>query len=94
MLMPYGAGDAKVSCMRHELEHVVRASWLVQNDVGHLYLSEGKSSQVKSTTWKTSAVKGPLPKMTVYHEYTGSKTCCVTAPHGVFEPMDRDPSTR
>jgi hypothetical protein len=49
MLMPYGAGDAKVSCMRHELEHVVRASWLVQNDVGHLYLSEGKSSQVKST---------------------------------------------
>ena len=93
MLMPYGAGDAKVSCMRHELEHVVRASWLVQNDVGHLYLSDGKSSQVKSTTWKTSAVKGPLPKMTVYHEYTGSKTCCVTAPHGVFEPMDRDPST-
>ena len=79
--------------MRHELEHVVRASWLVQSDVGHLYLSEGKSSQVKSTTWKTSAVKGPLPKMTVYHEYTGSKTCCVTAPHGVFEPMDRDPST-
>jgi hypothetical protein len=91
--MPYGAGDAKVSCMRHELEHVVRASWLVQNDVGHLYLSEGKSSQVKSTTWKSSAVKGPLPKMTVYHEYTGSKTCCVTAPHVVFEPMDRDPST-
>ena len=35
----------------------------------------------------------PLPKMTVYHEYTGSKTCCITAPHGVFEPMDRDPST-
>ena len=58
------------------------------------FLSEGNSSQVKSTTWKTSAVKGPLPKMTVYHEYTGSKTCCVTAPHGVFEPMDRDPSTR
>jgi hypothetical protein len=62
MLMPYGAGDAKVSCMRHELEHVVRASWLVQNDVGHLYLSEGKSSQVKSTTWKSSAVKGPYPR--------------------------------
>jgi hypothetical protein len=91
--MPYGAGDAKVSCMRHELEHVVRASWLLQSDVGHLYLSEGKSSQGNSTTWKSSAVIGPLPKMTVYHEYTGSKTCCVTAPHGVFEPMDRDPST-
>ena len=29
--------------------------------------------------------------MTVYHEYTGSKTCCITAPHGVFEPMDRVP---